>query len=380
MDAGGQANRVAIPQTWLARTVDAAVVDGRKTFRQRLAVSALAAAVLQASLGATPMLWWMLALHATEVLTARVTRGIGDTVPGTSAQRAWFLGHVALSTMLWSLVPVWMWLSRNPGLQAVAAIIVCAQLIHAQGFAYRSRIVLALSAGIPAATITMLTLGWSGLTGLDLVTAIAGLALTFGYVVAGARTNILNARLIEASRRELEAIAYTDALTTLANRRRFSESFGSLVRHSRQHRTPFALILVDLDGLKTINDELGHDIGDEVLVAVADRLRQLADGDHRVARLGGDEFALLLGDVAGHAQLEAACRRVAAALAVDQLIGGRRLRATASIGAALFPDHGDAPETLFKAADLALYDAKNSGRNTWRAFDPAREAAQQAAE
>jgi diguanylate cyclase (GGDEF)-like protein len=345
-------------------------MDGQRTLAHRLCVSVLAAAALQSRLTPSAMTLWLFALVASELFTWLGTRGITHASPGTLLQRAAFLLHVGFSTFLWSLVSVWLWFSHVVGLQVVGAIIVCAQLIHAQTFTYRSTAIFAVSAGIPAGVIAVLTLGFSGLSGLDLGTAMAGLVLTFGYVVAGTRANIANARSIAGAQADLERLAYTDALTALANRRRFAEKLQQLIAYSQKHRTAFALMLVDLDGFKAINDAFGHDVGDDVLVSVADSLRHVKfDSDH-VARLGGDEFALLLPDMASDAHFAELFDEIATKLAKQDRLAGRDLKITLSAGAAVYPDHAQAASGLMKAADSALYDAKTGGRNTWRAYRP----------
>ena len=118
---------IALPQS-----IDDTAIDGRKTLAQRLAVSVLAAAVLQASLSPAVMLPWLVVLLMSELLAWLATRRIEEQFGGTGLQRAVFLGHIALSTSLWSLISIWLWLSGRTGLQAVGAVIICAQLIHAQ--------------------------------------------------------------------------------------------------------------------------------------------------------------------------------------------------------------------------------------------------------
>jgi diguanylate cyclase (GGDEF)-like protein len=200
------------------------------------------------------------------------------------------------------------------------------------------------------------------------LTAIAGLGLTLGYVEAGTRTNIANARKIVVAQLDLERLAYTDALTSLGNRRRFSEQLKDLIAYSQEHRTPFALVLVDLDGFKAVNDEFGHDTGDEVLIAVAKSLRQVVCETDHVARLGGDEFAMLVSNVSSASYMAALFRKIQLALSADKTLAGHRRHTTLSVGASMYPGDGLGPTDLLKAADLALYEAKSAGRNTWRAY------------
>jgi len=127
----------------------------------------------------------------------------------------------------------------------------------------------------------------------------------------------------------------------------------------------FALLLVDLDGFKQVNDVDGHDAGDALLVAVAERLKALVRESDHVARLGGDEFAVLLPTNDPEA-LEATCARMRSSLAAPLHLGERVIQVTASIGVAVCPEEGTTPDSLYKSADLALYEAKRAGRNAWR--------------
>ncbi len=352
----------------LDESIDEAAVDGSRTLAQRVAASVLAALVLPSNLTPQLILLWLLTLVASEALTWFATRHISARSPGSIVQRAVFVLHIAFSTSLWSLVCIWLWFSGRPGLQVVGAIVICTQLIHAQAHTYRSRLVYALSAGIPAIVVTVLALGFAGLSGFDLVTAMAGLGLTFAYVEAGTRTNIANANKIATAQLELERLAYTDALTALANRRRFTERLRDLIAYSQKHHTPFALVLVDLDSFKAVNDAFGHDIGDTVLIAVAESLRQVAHATDHVARLGGDEFAMLVTDVGNSSFAGSMFRNIAAALSAKRIFAGNNLQTTLSVGAALYPGDGQEAEELLKAADIALYEAKSAGRNTWRTY------------
>jgi len=128
----------------------------------------------------------------------------------------------------------------------------------------------------------------------------------------------------------------------------------------------FALLLLDLDRFKPINDAQGHDAGDAVLVAVAARLVQALREVDLVARLGGDEFAVLLRDPAGREAVDMVCRRVIEAIAEPVSHRGVALQVGTSIGVALCPAEAQDADTLYKSADLALYAAKQAGRGVWR--------------
>lgn len=173
---------------------------------------------------------------------------------------------------------------------------------------------------------------------------------------------------LQESHRRLEEIAYHDALTALPNRRMFSDEFRSLVSLARRHEQNFALLLVDLDTFKEINDSFGHDAGDAVLMQTAALLRASVRESDRVARLGGDEFAVLLMWPADSAGIYSVAQRIIQGFAAGLPFRGSTLQVTCSIGVAEFPSDSDDQEGLYKCADLALYDAKNSGGNQWRQY------------
>lgn len=171
---------------------------------------------------------------------------------------------------------------------------------------------------------------------------------------------------LRATQAQLETLAYGDPLTGLANRRLFNDDLRLLVALAeRGGGATFALLLVDLDRFKPINDTYGHDAGDALLVAAAERLCAAVRESDRPFRLGGDEFAVLLSQPADSAALEPVCARILANLAAPLPHGDAIIEISASLGAAIYRE-GDSHEQLYKRADLALYEAKAAGRNTWR--------------
>jgi diguanylate cyclase (GGDEF)-like protein len=177
----------------------------------------------------------------------------------------------------------------------------------------------------------------------------------------------LTARL-QQSQQELERIAYQDSLTGLPNRRRFTECFRQTLDEKRLHGGTFTLILIDLDKFKSINDTFGHDAGDALLQTVASSLGGFAHRDGCFARLGGDEFAMLLDDVGEVEAIGQMCRRISTTLEDAMRSPGVPIRTTLSMGVALYPHDGVTQESLYKAADLALYEVKRAGRNGWRRY------------
>jgi diguanylate cyclase (GGDEF)-like protein len=170
---------------------------------------------------------------------------------------------------------------------------------------------------------------------------------------------------LRATQLQLETMAYNDALTDLPNRRRFNDELHRLTALGRRNGTPFALLLMDLDHFKHINDTLGHDAGDALLVAAAGRLRAAVRETDCVARLGGDEFAVLL-TPASDAIVADVARRIVESMRAPVPFGPHAMHVSASIGAVLASTHVGDTATLYKEADTALYHAKEAGRNTWR--------------
>ncbi len=166
------------------------------------------------------------------------------------------------------------------------------------------------------------------------------------------------------SQSELEKLAYSDTLTGLGNRRLYGEVLTRHLRNAR-HR-PFALLLIDLDRFKHVNDDLGHDVGDALLVEVADRLTSLIRDRDSIFRLGGDEFAIVMAGIACARAVDDICRRLYGSFAQAVAIDGHSLQVALSIGAVIGRDDAQSTEEIYKLADVALYDAKRAGRGTWR--------------
>ena len=187
------------------------------------------------------------------------------------------------------------------------------------------------------------------------------------------RFDITGRKLLEqelrASKDELKRLANVDPQTELANRRRFQEYVGGLVKECEGSGGAFHLALLDVDMFKEVNDSSGHPAGDELLNAIARRLRELADERMFISRVGGDEFGLVFtGDDVAAA--DAFFERALEAIRRPIAIAGTARRCSASLGVASFPQHGRGADEIFKAADLALYHAKALGRDRVEFFQP----------
>jgi diguanylate cyclase len=173
---------------------------------------------------------------------------------------------------------------------------------------------------------------------------------------------------LETANAQLRYLATHDALTGLPNRALLEDRIGQAITLAQRSRAPFALMLLDLDRFKSVNDSMGHRAGDELLMEVAQKLRSVVRGVDTVARLGGDEFVLILQSVTGRDECLRVAERALAALAPTIRIQGVDLRATCSVGIALYPEDGDSMALLLNHADVAMYSAKQRGRNNIQCF------------
>ena len=182
--------------------------------------------------------------------------------------------------------------------------------------------------------------------------------------------NMLEVRLLHDAARNhgkaLELLALNDPLTGLANRRLLAERMSMALVHARRNKSAMAMVYLDLDGFKRINDMLGHGAGDVLLKIVAGRLVATVREEDTVARLGGDEFAIALWDVIEPDDAATVALKVIEAVALPYSIEGNTVSITTSAGVGIYPVHGEDMDTLMKSADLALYEAKHAGKNTYR--------------
>ena len=140
--------------------------------------------------------------------------------------------------------------------------------------------------------------------------------------------------------------------------------------HAKRVNKSFALLLLDLDNFKTINDSFGHDVGDELLKQVVTRMRSVLRGEDMICRLGGDEFVVLVEDVEEAEHVRLVGGNLLQTLHAEMWLGGRSMRISVSIGAALFPDNGRELSDLNRAADIAMYRAKDTGKNQIILYNP----------
>jgi diguanylate cyclase (GGDEF)-like protein/PAS domain S-box-containing protein len=171
---------------------------------------------------------------------------------------------------------------------------------------------------------------------------------------------------------ELRYLANYDTLTSLPNRSLLSERLSRAVVRARRERSRVAVLFIDLDRFKDINDSLGHATGDRILRAAAARVQQTVGPQHTVARLSGDEFTAVLEGVASLADAERVAERIIQAFTQPLSFGERlELAVSPSIGISMYPDHAQVPTELLKHADTAMYQAKSAGRHTWAVYSEA---------
>ncbi len=179
-------------------------------------------------------------------------------------------------------------------------------------------------------------------------------------------------RLVEQRTLELEKLAdefrhraFHDSLTGLPNRALLHERFELAVEHAERHKNKFACLLLDLDNFKTINDTKGHNYGDQLLIEVANRLKSTVRSEDLVCRLGGDEFVVLLIDLYSEENLKKALDKVIGCVGEDFYIGEELVKTGVSIGASFYPEHGQDLNAIKRKADVAMYRAKEAGKNCY---------------
>lgn len=202
------------------------------------------------------------------------------------------------------------------------------------------------------------------LWGLVLITDAALLYLFYSLQ----RQPIVLRRIVAKKTSELKKLAFYDELTGLENRKFFTDRLNKMLHASQRRNKPLALLYLDLDQFKRINDTLGHAAGDSLLKDVGSRLRQCVRGEDAVARLGGDEFSVVLSQINGPADAAIVARHIIQTLGNPISLGAKDVVVTTSIGITLAPADGNEPADLLKNADMAMYRAKETGRNNFQFF------------
>src|SRR5699024_5453252 len=172
---------------------------------------------------------------------------------------------------------------------------------------------------------------------------------------------------------KIHYLATHDSLTTLPNRVLFNQLLSSAIATAKRKNCGFAVMFIDLDRFKLVNDSLGHDAGDHLLQKVAKRLKDTWRTSDTVARLGGDEFVILLQETQERDAAAIVAQKILKALTAPIIIHGHECRITASIGISMYPQQGHDEQTLMKNADTAMYMAKETGKDNYRFFEGSRQ-------
>jgi diguanylate cyclase (GGDEF)-like protein len=195
--------------------------------------------------------------------------------------------------------------------------------------------------------------------------------LIAALIFSGAQKTKLLRKIVGRTNDKLLHFATHDVLTGLPNRALLAERIQHAIHVSKRSGLSFAVLFMDLDGFKAINDSLGHSVGDGLLIAVGQRIRACIRSEDMVSRIGGDEFVAVMGNLASPEVVENLAENILSVLRQDFRVDEATLRVTSSIGIAVYPNSGDTVEALMKNADAAMYEAKQNGRNTYRFFEPA---------
>jgi len=170
------------------------------------------------------------------------------------------------------------------------------------------------------------------------------------------------------NKKTIEQLAYFDPLTGLANRTLLKDRITKALQNAKREEEKLALIFLDLDHFKLINDTLGHSVGDDLLVYISHLLKKILRESDTLSRLGGDEFVILLQNIEHQSDAELVAKKILKKLQNKHDIGTHQLYITSSIGLSLFPEHGDNYDELIRNADTAMYEAKNQGRNRYKTY------------
>ncbi|MEO8298032.1 MAG: EAL domain-containing protein [Burkholderiales bacterium] len=229
-------------------------------------------------------------------------------------------------------------------------------------------VVVGLSADeqLAATRVNLRTYLWRAAAGGVVLILIAAVLRRMSLQLKASHLRAVEEQLAHAAR--VEYLAYHDGLTGLPNRSLFSKLLGQSIQQANRYNRRLAVMFLDLDRFKQVNDTLGHEAGDQLLQEVAARLKACLRDSDTVARLGGDEFVVLLPEVAEEAYVATVAQKILSAVARPFVLIGQEFRVTASIGISTYPQDGLDEQTLTKNADIAMYQAKEEGKNNFQFY------------
>ncbi len=206
------------------------------------------------------------------------------------------------------------------------------------------------------------------LTGDDSITDYVESKLGSANIIGGFQARFIWTLLTRLKRtnEQVTELAHHDSLTGLPNRILFYDRLNQAIFRASREKEVFAILYLDLDGFKEVNDRFGHDVGDALLCEAARRIRASVRASDTVARMGGDEFTVILCNVKTVANKDRVAEKIIEAISNPFLLNGKECSVSVSIGIALYPEHGQTAEQLVKIADAAMYLAKHGGRNCYR--------------
>ena len=207
---------------------------------------------------------------------------------------------------------------------------------------------------------------WRAASGSVLLVLLVGLLSRMSWLLAQSRLRAAEAKMAYAER--IEYLAYHDGLTSLPNRSLFSKLLAHSIGQAHRYNRQLAVLFLDIDYFKRINDNLGHEAGDKLLQEVAARLQAALRSSDTVARLGGDEFVVLLPQLDEEKYAESVAQKILSGVSKPINLNGQEIRVTASIGISTYPQDGLDEQTLNKNADIAMYQVKQQGRNNFQFY------------
>lgn len=337
------------------------LVDSQHTGIRYIIVLDQRGSVLASAGAITPQLLAATAPEDTSIAAALADQtydtSVVLTMPGSTIGRVRYgLALDELATLRDSLI-------RQSLAIALGAILLSLMLLAAGGYLIMRHI-----PGLLAATRRIASADYSTPIAITSQDEIALLAESFNLMAADLAQNATNNKRYQ---HELEFLAHHDPLTQLPNRILFADRLQLAMVQTQRSGHLLAIAYLDLDAFKSVNDTLGHEVGDQLLIMVAQRLRDTLRAGDSACRLGGDEFALLLDDLASIDECAQALQRLLDAIAVPYRIDAREVQISGSIGFTLYPFDAANTDTLLRHADQAMYIAKQTGRNRFHLFDAA---------